>query len=218
MSEKDYISLKQKISVSLPSRHNDWYASSVQDINKKEIYIAIPIKETRTLLLFSNDQVDITFTADQARYLFTTEVIKRIQDNIPMYVLKRPAKYQRIQLREFVRVPLTLPVEYKLLKEHKEDRAVAQASSLDLSAGGMRFFAPDNLLKDDRMILEFTLPIKDAPEYFKIAGVVVRVWDDEERKTHQVAVRFVNVTKKQVDSITGYLFSVMMRDRRLAFQ
>ncbi|MCL2766087.1 MAG: flagellar brake domain-containing protein [Peptococcaceae bacterium] len=215
MPGKDIITLKQKIEVSLSEHDDEWYASSVQDIKKDEFYITIPIKETKNLLLFNNEVVDIYFIEGEARYHFTTKVIRKIKENIPMYVLKMPVEYERVQLREFFRVPLSIPVNYAVLTKNKEQWEFAQSYSLDFSAGGIRLFSKKGLSRGDRLVLEFTLPFKSTSEYFRVLGVVVRVWDAEDSKKNQVAVRFTSVNQGQVDKITRYLFSVMMKDRRL---
>lgn len=214
MPEKEFFYVTQKIQVGFPDRQDDQYASSVQDIKNDELYISIPVKETKSLTLFINEMVELHVFEEMARFVFTAKVLRRVQDNIPMYVLNKPTEYQRIQLREYFRVPVSLQVAYAHLPRKGKEPVFTWTESLDLSAGGTRLAVGEGLEKDDRLIMEFTLIVNEQPEHFRIYGQVERILTDDEGNFRQVAVRFVNVNSKQVDKITRYLFAVMLENKR----
>jgi len=211
----EHLEVKQKIRVALVSSNDDWYASSVQDIQGKELFISVPVKKTRSLLLFRGEKVEVTFTAKLARYQFVTSVLGLRRENIPMFVLEMPENFRRIQLRQFVRVPINLPVGYSLIPDEGEEPVFTRVESLDLSGGGIRLLTDEDLAKDTRLIIEFVLPFNKEPEYFRVYGVVVRSWQDEVTDLRQMAVRFTRINNRQVDLISKYLFTVMSELRRL---
>jgi c-di-GMP-binding flagellar brake protein YcgR len=210
----DVIYLTQKIQVTITGYENEWYASSIQDFNNNEICISIPVRETRSLLLFRSERVDVTFITESARYKFTSVVLGRRQDNVPMYVLSAPADYERIQLREFVRVPITLQVDYAQLPQEGEEPVFSHSDSVDLSGGGIRLLTQENLPKDTRILVNFTLPFKRKPRQFRVYGVVARSYSDDITKMNHAGVRFLKVSNQEMDTISSYLFSVMSQNRR----
>jgi len=218
VADREYFYVNQKIQVGYPDRQDDWYASSVSDVNSKEIHITVPIKETRSLILFRNEIIEVSFFEEMARYVFPTRVIRRIQENIPLYILDKPSAYKRIQLREYFRVPVDIQVGYAHLPRGANQPVFAWADCLDLSGGGLRLAIAEGLEKDDKLILTFTLPFKEQPEELTIYGLVERVWKEEESRTRQVAIRFVNITQKQIDLITRHLFAVMLELKRLKLE
>jgi c-di-GMP-binding flagellar brake protein YcgR len=212
---KNLVRLNQKIRVSLPGHENEWYVSSVQDLLGDEICIAVPVRETRALALFKGEKVVVTYIDEVARYRFVSVVAGRKVDNVPLYILGPPKEYDRIQLRDFVRVPINLQVDYAPLPAEGEDPVFTRSDSLDLSGGGVRLITQEHLPRDTRLLVHFSLSYKKKKRDFRIVGVVARVCTDENTKTHQAGVRFARVTSQEADYISSYLFSVMSSHRRL---
>lgn len=215
MAARDLIKINQNIQVAYDDDQNDWYASNVQDVRESDFCISVPTKGISALLLHSGEPVRVTFVTEMARYVFVTRVCGRRQDNIPLFVLDRPQVYVRVQLREFVRVNVMLDMFYALVTAAEEKPVCLRTHSIDLSGGGIRFLANNILPVGTLLIIKFTLPFDSEPERFELNGIVVRSWTEEHDKLYQAAARFVNITNRQVDLITRYLFSKMSEQRRL---
>jgi len=215
LTAQKWIRINQNIRVARPDSKDDWYASSVQDINEREFCISIPVKESRPLVLRKGDLVRVSFITDRTRYEFITKTRGRRVDNIPLFVLDLPEEYTRVQLRDFVRVPVTMAVDYARIPVEGEEPVFVKADSLDLSGGGIRLLVNDDLAAETRLIIRFTIPLKTGPEEIEVVGKVVRTWADERTKLRQAAIKFVKINHRQEDLITRYLINKMSEQRRL---
>lgn len=213
--ERDLIKINQNIQVAYDDDQNDWYASNVQDVRESDFCISVPIKGIRVLLLHRGEPVKVTFVAEMERYEFVTRVRGRRQDNIPLFVLDKPQVYVRVQLREFVRVNVMLDIFYAFVTAADEEPVYIRTHSLDLSGGGVRFLVNNILPAGTLLKINFTLPFDSETEKFALNGIVVRSWSEGYDKLCQAAARFVNISRKQVDLISRYLFSKMSEQRRL---
>ncbi|MCG9967963.1 flagellar brake domain-containing protein [Pelotomaculum terephthalicicum JT] len=215
MTARKWIKINQNIRVARLNSEDDWYASSVQDVNEREFCIAVPVKESRPLVLSKGDQVKVSFIADMTRYEFTTMTRGRRHDNIPLFVLAMPEDYTRVQLREFVRVPTTLEVKYARLPLEGKEPVFIKTDSLDLSGGGMRILIKSDLAAETRLMIKFAVPLKTGPQDIDVVGRVLRTWVDERTRLRQAAIQFVKISRKQEDLITRFLFNRMSEQRRL---
>jgi len=215
LTAQRWIRINQNIRVARPDSEDNWYASSVQDINGREFCISIPIKESRPLVLRKGELVRVSFIADMARYEFITKTLGRRYDNITLFVLAQPEEYTRVQLRDFVRVPITMAVDYARIPAEGKEPVFIKADSLDLSGGGIRLLINDDLAAETRLIIKFTIPLRTGSEEIEVVGRVVRTWVDERTKLRQAAIQFVKINRKQEDLITRYLIDKMSDQRRL---
>ncbi|MDF9409319.1 flagellar brake domain-containing protein [Pelotomaculum isophthalicicum JI] len=212
---QNWIRINQNIRVARLDSDDDWYASSVQDINEREFCISVPLKESRPLVLSKGEQVKVSFIADMTRYEFITKTRGRRYDNIPLFVLAMPKEYTRVQLRDFVRVPITLEVDYARIPIGGKEPVFLKADSIDLSGGGIRLLINNDLAAETRIIIKFTIPLKTGPQEIEVVGRVVRIWADERTRLRQAAIQFVKINRKQEDLITRFLFNIMSEQRRL---
>lgn len=211
---------QHKIQINLKIRVNrkgekNWYASSVQDIDRNSFSISIPTLGASPLILKPGEQVNIAFVLEMSRFEFETKVIGRRYDNIPLYVMALPKRYVRVQLREFVRIPVILEVKYAVLPDDGKQPTFNICSSLDLSGGGMKLLLEEKYPESDKLILRFTLPFKTCAEEIEAVGRVVRVWRETESTLYQTAVKFERISRKQQDLIVRFILMKMSEQRRL---
>ncbi|WP_333871668.1 flagellar brake protein, partial [Desulforamulus putei] len=152
----------QKVTV-FPMDENEQYVSSVYDIDAGGIYIPIPYAGNRPLVLSRGQRVNVKYIGEDSAYVFVTEAIgrKMEQDRLPMYILKHPldSDIKRIQMREFVRVPVMIEVQYA--PHHEKDTAtIKKAYTVDISGGGMKVAVKEPIYKGTMVLLTFTLNIK----------------------------------------------------------
>lgn len=212
--EEHKIQINLKIRVS-PVGEKNWYASSIQDIDKNSFCISIPTMGHNPLILKTGDQVKIGFVLEMSRFEFETKVIGWRTDNIPMYEMALPNRYFQVQLREFVRIPVTLEVDYHVFPDPGEEPSFKKCNSLDLSGGGMRLLIKDEHQENEKLILRFSLPFKDRSENIEAAGRVVRAWREESYTLFQTAIKFERISRKQQDLIVRFILMKMSEQRRL---
>lgn len=215
MDARELLRVNLNIKVTRASGEEDWYSSSVQDVGPGTFYIAVPTQGPNPLVLGRGEKVRVTFVNEMSRYEFTTAVVGWRQDNIPLYELLIPGELRRIQLREFVRVPVMLDVEYAEDTGEGARPSYKKCTALDISGGGVRLLTKKEMPAGTRLFLRFTLPLKTGPEEMELKGKVVRSWSDPETRNHQCGVQFVGISRRQQDLIVRYVLFKLSEQRRL---
>lgn len=214
--EKPTIQVNQNIKVALHDDEAEWYVANIQDITGYDFCISIPTKASRPLVLSNGDLLKVSFIKGPSRYEFETKVTGWRYDNIPLYALALPKEYKRVQLREFVRIPLILDVAYAEVPEAGKQPEFFESNSVDLSGGGMRLLLDKEYPAGTRLILKFTLALKTGDRDLEVVGKVVRTWPDERLKCHHTAIQFVEINRGKQDIIARYVFMKLSERRRLS--
>lgn len=216
MAAQPGIQINQNIRVTRAEGEEDWYVSSVQDMNDNDFCISVPTRGPNPMVLNSGDSVKISFVSEMSRLEFETKVVGWRYDNIPLYVLALPKEYKRIQLREFVRIPVVLETYYSEIPEEGRQPVFIRCNSLDMSGGGIRLLLNKDYPANTRLMLKFTLPLKARPEEIEVLCRVVRSWPDQNTKLYQTAVQFVKISNRQQDSIVRFILMKMSEQKRLS--
>lgn len=211
------LKIRQKIMVARKGE-KQWFFSTIQDIRENgELFIEMPRQGESALVLYPGEAVDVRFSAEGASYVFSSPVLGKMLDKIPLFHLGPPENIQRIQQRNFVRFPVALEVFYALPPEKNRRPRYKKALSVDLSGGGMRLTVDELLPEGVVLSLKFSLPLKKGMKEITTAGKVVRRWayETEGVMTYQVAVEFQGISRTQQDYIVNFIFSRMAKQGRL---
>lgn len=214
MSEIE-IQINQAIQVTRADGKDDWYVSSIQDLDNKNFCISIPTQGIRPLILHNGDAAKISLISETSRFEFETLVVGQRNDNIPLYILALPKEYKRIQLRDFVRISIMLEMNYAELPEDGKAPVFKRCYSHDLSGGGIGFFLKNNYTADTRLLLKFTLPFRNRKEIIEVMGRVVRSSLVERVKVYHIGVRFVEIGRTQQDLIAHFILTKLAEQNRL---
>ncbi len=215
MDIRELLRINLNIKVTRASGEEDWYSSSVQDLGTGTFFIAVPTQGPNPLVLGRGEKVRVTFVNEMSRYEFITSVVGWRHDNIPLYELLIPSEARRIQLREFVRVPVMMDVDYAVDAGEEERPQYKKCTALDLSGGGIRLLTKKEIPAGTRLILRFTLPLKTGFEVMVLKGKVVRSWSDPETKNWQCGIQFEGISRRQQDLIVRYVLFKLSEQRRL---
>ena len=213
--EQHGIQINRKIMVTRAGGEEEWYVSSVQDIDDNTFCISIPIHGPVPLVLNMGDAVKISLVTDMSRVEFETVMVGWRHDKIQLYELALPKEYKRVQLREFARIPAVFEVSYAGVPDAGQRPVFSKCDSLDLSGGGMRLSLKENYAVDTRLMLRFKIPFKTGPEEIEVTGRVVRTWPAENAGLYRTALQFENISRRQQDLIVRYMFMKMSEQRRL---
>ncbi|WPK11738.1 flagellar brake domain-containing protein [Lysinibacillus louembei] len=146
------------------------------------IYVDYPINDftKKTAFLLDGTELHAVFYTDGNSYSFTTQVLGRKNDRIPMVVLSCPPEDQfiKIQRREFVRVetPIDVAIEF--------NGSIYQFIAQDISAGGLsvRLIGAVNFKEGDTVQLTIVLPfVNNEIKYVQTDARIVRIFDENER-------------------------------------
>ncbi|KYG88951.1 glycosyltransferase [[Bacillus] sp. KCTC 13219] len=143
------------------------------------IYVDYPINDftKKTAFLLDGAQFHAVFYTEGNSYSFTTKVMGRKNDRIPMVMLSCPPanEFTKIQRREFVRIetPIDVAVEY--------DGTFYQFIAQDISAGGLSLCLtqPTNFKENDTVQLTVVLPFVNGEiKYVQTDARVVRIYEE----------------------------------------
>lgn len=200
---------------------DEQYVSSVYDIDAKGIYVPIPFADKHPLVLAHGQKVRLKYMGEGSAYVFITEAVGRKveQDKLPMYIFKPPvdSEITRVQLREFVRVPVMLDVQYATPPAKNEPPVFKKTCAVDLSGGGMKLALKEPIHKGTIVLLNFALKLKtkQKQEEFKLLAKLIRCQlVDEDAKVYHAGFSFMDIRPQQQDVIMAFIFERMVELKR----
>lgn len=202
----------QKITVKqLPD--GERFKSMVQDLDDKTVSITLPVRKGEYLLLHNQDSVQVEFPLQDAIYSFTCEVSGRRKVNqVSLVVIPRPTVFSRRQRRQFVRLPVIMPLHIYLdntLDRNKKPSASVPGKVVDISGGGLQFTC--NIPLQAKSSLNLLLPLDDEPKNppLQLRGVVSWVDEDEQNNSIRVGLSFTDISEADRERIISYIFRKM---------
>lgn len=215
MADDFEIQINQTIRVTRIDDKDDWYVSSVQDLDQKNLCISIPTQGPIPLILHRGDIVRISLVSGKERYEFETRMLGQRQDNIPLYVLLLPKEYRHVQLRDFVRIPIVMDMYYAKLPEEGQMPVFNRCNSLDLSGGGVRFLLEHDYAAGTMLFLRFTLPFVNNPVEIEVKSKVVRSAYVESVKRYHIVAKFEEISRRDQDLIVRFTIMKLTEPNRL---
>lgn len=186
------------------------YFSRVMDIGEKELRIMSPAVKGVLVPLHVNTPITIYYVGDRAMYSFRTVIRQRFKDVMAGLIVDIPAKIDRIQRREYVRLEVQIHFRYRIVPEDTQEADRFQKSYIvDISGGGVKFYT-DGPIPVDSM-LEMQLAIEGIEQDI-ITGRVVRNRERVEGG-YDIGVAFEGLAANVQDQIIGWIFN-KQRDLR----
>lgn len=217
MTEEVNFIINTKVEISWS---DGYYKSNIEDVRENYIAISIPTKEGQYIPLRVGEQLEVFYYPNNEDiYKFSSIVLGREVDRIPMILLGMPSSIMKVQRRKFVRVPIVCDINCSIIDkalinkdytvEANRSKETLKATLLDLSGGGMRVrFNKDIKLKE---IIVSYIPI-DSDEIV-IMGEVVRVDKGKDSKCI-CGINFMGLTEKTRDKIIRFIFQLMRSQMR----
>ena len=184
------------------------YNCSIQGIAENELLINIPVKDGEFLILDNGERLDVKYCSEAGRYYeFEVKIIGREKsDNIPMYKLSLPIDVRRIQRRNYVRVPVLKTVKYKL----EEEESWCEATTLDISGGGMKIKARRKFKLNDKLVVKIETSSR-------VVETEVQIKRCEKVNTNEYiyGLEFTDINENRRDNIIKDVFLVMRKQREI---
>lgn len=190
------------------------YPSRIEDLTDTGIVVAAPTKEGMPLGLGVGEIVIVWYWDNAAIYTFQSKVISKENEGIPTMLLQWPAKIEKVQNREYVRVQTSVPVQ---LTYHSEDGELETVScrTRDISGGGVMLSIgkPLYVHKDSVVQIEFEV----EGEEISIRGIII--WNDWELDNEGIeknilGVKFTLISDIARQAIVKYVFQKQIELRR----
>lgn len=190
------------------------YKALIIDIRDDFLTINLPVNDGNYLMLYPSEKIEMTSYLEDGRcFKFYSEVILRgKENNILFYKISPPFDIQKIQRRNFFRVDLTDDIHYKkitLVEEEDYDTIpYKRGLMVDLSAGGLKLKARDNISKDDLLLIK--MKVNEVELELKCDIVRIENTADKEKLC---GLRFIEISPAQSELIVRELFKIIRKQR-----
>ena len=190
------------------------YKTLIIDVQDDFIRINLPVVDGEYLMLHVNEKVEINSYLDEGRcFKFYSNVISRGKEgNIIYYKISNPFDIKKIQRRNFFRVGLLDKIGYKIItnvnKEEFDDIPYKEAFMVDLSGGGLKLKAKDDIKREDLLLIKMTMERSEI----ELKCDIVRI-EDTVDKEKLCGLKFLDITPVQTDIIIQGLFEIVRKQR-----
>lgn len=172
--KKELLHVTQKLDVietDPETAEQEIYFSRIEDLAKDTIMITPPFRKGFYLPPRPGRKIEGRVVAEKVPYLFETTLLRYLPDHLPMWELVKPVHFRKIQLRNNVRLDISLKVTLMPADEQDEDKLI-KTMTKDFSAGGLMVVLAKPVPLDAQYIATITI----APDWTLTAAVkVVRI-------------------------------------------
>lgn len=195
--------------VALEGPYSGRYKTRIEEVGERLITVGVPFFEGEVIPLREGTKVQLTFWDETAAYSFEAKIMQRIAVPIPLFVLELPDSVDKVQRRNFVRVPVLFPITFRLVTREGLSNLYKGTMS-DLSGGGMRFSTTELIENKSLLYTQLTLPNGDL----STPAIVHRVEKMEDIKRYSVSVEFHDIAERERDKIIRCVFEVQRALRK----
>lgn len=199
----DELRLNQLVEIEYQLDDSAVYLSSrIEEIEDEHIHLAVPMYKGQLVPMHIGQKIRVCFSKEDNSYAFTTTIMARRREPIPVLIVNKPNAIVKIQRRSYVRIPASVPVAYRLVPQ---GQGYESSHTVDISGGGILFLSKDKL--EPGQILEIELCLPGRPKV--VCQAEVKRFIPPElggAATYKVAAEFKDITENQRDQIFGFIF------------
>lgn len=180
----------------------EYLSSRVEEIDGDYLHLAVPIRRGQLVPMHIGQKIKVCFTREDNSYAFTTNIIARRREPIPVLIVNKPEKIVKIQRRAYVRIPASIPINYRLVPQ---GQSFESGMTVDISGGGTLFLSKSKL--EPGQILEVEICLPNRPKV--VCQAEVKRFIPPETggaNTYKIAVEFKDITENQRDQIFNFIF------------
>ncbi|SEF47734.1 c-di-GMP-binding flagellar brake protein YcgR, contains PilZNR and PilZ domains [Caloramator fervidus] len=197
------------------------YVSKIQDINENFLLIDVPTAGNRYFITYPGRVIEFYVPNEKDVTKCRSIVLgKKRENNIEMLIISLPDIVERVQRREYFRLPISMEVSYVTLPPGKKFlnlkdvpslyfEQLNKALTLDISGGGIKILAKEKAQVGSNVLL-----ILNIPEEVILLTTVVRV-EEAENKFFRLALKYENIDEKTRDIIIRFIFNKMREQIKL---
>lgn len=202
------MSYKKKLSpglavelIALEGKYEGHYRTRIEEVGEKLLLVGAPFDNGELVPLREGTKVKLTFWDETAVYSFEGKIMQRIAVPVPMFVLELPDTVDKVQRRNYVRVPALFPIMFRMVtREGLSD--LYQATMIDLSGGGLRFSTRERVENKSLLYIQISLPTGEIQSPVR----VIRVEKIEDTKLYSVSTEFYEISERERDKIIRCVF------------
>ncbi|HBQ86553.1 MAG TPA: hypothetical protein DER33_00415 [Syntrophomonas sp.] len=200
----DQIKINQliEIEVELESGRILNLPSRIEGIEENELHISVPLYRGEIIPLRTGQTVRIFLTFQDMTYAFSTAVMGRKWQNIPLLVIKKPDTFIKIQRRNYMRLPIKLESYFRVVGDESDFK---KAETLNISGGGALIITEEAI--EEGQNIEFELYIPNRNPFFCLAKVVRLLERGTEKGgKNKAAIEYCDIAESKRDKIINYIF------------
>ena len=195
--------------VVLEGEHEGNYLTRIEEVGERILTVGALFNHGEMVGLREGTKVKLKFWDEAAVYSFEGKIMQKIAVPIPMLVLELPDSVDKVQRRNFVRVPASYPVSFRsVTKEGLSD--FHKGTMLDLSGGGLRFLTKEPVENKSLLYVFLTLPKGDLQTPVRVC----RSEKIEDSKHYRVSVEFHDISERERDQIIHCVFDIQRSMRK----
>lgn len=185
------------------------YKTHLDEVGEKILSIFAPVLQGELIPLREGTPVELIFWDEVAAYVIETTIIQRIAVPVPLFVLELPDEINRVQRRNFVRVPAYYPLSFRYVNRQGLSNPI-KGTMIDLSGGGMRFQTTEKVDKGAILLANLDLP----SGIMQVSARVCRVDKIEDSKNYSISVDFYQISERERDRIIRCVFDLQRTMRK----
>lgn len=184
------------------------YKTRVESLDKEgRVGIVVPISEGSPLPIHTGDQFELTYSTEASLYIQQAEVIRRYMSGpIACVLFRLIGKAKRINRRQYFRMPVLIDGKTRL-----EDEASHPMTTINLSAGGVRFITVEAYKKGTRIFVEMKLD--DQMLELEAEVISTGLMRDSIRR-YDIRAKFIDVNSTVERIILQFLFEQQRNIKR----
>lgn len=210
MSYKNKLQLGLTVElVVLEGDYEGKYRTRIEEVGERILAVGAPYAHGEVVPLREGTKIKLTFWDETAAYSFEGKIMQRVAVPVPIFILELPDSIDKVQRRNFVRVPAVFPITFRMVtREGLSD--VHKAMMLDLSGGGMRFSTKERVENKSILYAHLNLPNGEVQTPVRVC----RAEWMESTKRYRISVEFHDLSERERDKIIRCVFDIQRAMRK----
>lgn len=202
--------------------NNITYKANIQNIKRDYIMISMPVSEDKYYIMHRDSTVEFYITGEKEITKFKSEVLgKKIENSISLAILSVPVFVEKIQRREYFRLPVALDAKFSMLTRDRvysdiKDVPVGFFNRMkaciivDISGGGLKVAVKEHMQKGHYVIVSMKIP-----DEIILLCKIVWVEKDTLNRNYKAALKFEGLSERDRDKIIKFIFEKMRNQRKI---
>ena len=188
--------------------HRTLQSRVVQSDNRRgALVVWSPAWEGQSMTAAVGTRMAMLWSTGAGEHIMVAGLVAIAEDRIPVWVVRAESPPQMAQRRNYVRVDMLSRITLNVAG------ADIQATSLDLSEGGMRVSVKPNNRISEGQSVSVTLDMGDK-NTMAVRAEVMRTWDRTGPPRIDAGLQFKDLSKQETDAIRERVFVLLRQQRR----
>lgn len=212
-------SINQKIEI---LNYGMTFKSTIQDIQEDYVVINMPISGRKFYIMHSGTSLEFYVCTSKEIFKCRSMVLgKKEENNVQLVIISKPEIIEKVQRREYFRLPISMEVEYCLLPQGIEYLSLKDIPSgyfnfmkkcitLDISGGGIKIITREYARKECNALVNIKLQ-----EEICLLCTIVRCEYNDFEKNYRISLKYEDLEERVRDKIIKYIFNKLRDQSKL---